>query len=94
LSDAGSTGWPANVTKAALILDGRRNTHSLIACVLLAAEPALRRELVPRLTSGNDFGSAKVVILNGRPSRADVSQSDIKVSSICRAWGLASFIRP
>jgi hypothetical protein len=34
-------------------------TLSLIAFGLVAAEPALRREVVPTLTSGNDFGSAR-----------------------------------
>jgi predicted AAA+ superfamily ATPase len=44
---------------------GGGKTHSLIAFGLLAADPALRREIVPRITSGNDFGAAKVVIFNG-----------------------------
>jgi len=38
---------------------------SLIAFGLLAADPELRREVVPKLASGKDFGSAKVVIFNG-----------------------------
>ena len=44
---------------------GGGKTHSLIAFGLLAADPALRREVVPKLASGNDFGAAKVVIFNG-----------------------------
>jgi len=44
---------------------GGGKTHSLIAFGLLAADPALRRDVVPRLTSGHDFGAAKVVIFNG-----------------------------
>jgi hypothetical protein len=44
---------------------GGGKTHSLIAFGLLAADPALRREIVPRISSGNEFGAAKVVIFNG-----------------------------
>jgi hypothetical protein len=44
---------------------GGGKTHSLIAFGLLAADPALRRDVAPRLTSGNDFGAARVVIFNG-----------------------------
>jgi len=44
---------------------GGGKTHSLIAFGLLAADPELRREVVPKLASGKDFGSAKVVIFNG-----------------------------
>jgi hypothetical protein len=44
---------------------GGGKTHSLIAFGLLAADPALRREIVPKLAAGNDFGEAKVVIFNG-----------------------------
>jgi predicted AAA+ superfamily ATPase len=44
---------------------GGGKTHSLIALGLLASDPALRREVVPKLTSGDDFGAAKVVIFNG-----------------------------
>ena len=44
---------------------GGGKTHSLIAFGLLAADPSLRREIVPKLTSGTEFGAAKVVIFNG-----------------------------
>ncbi len=44
---------------------GGGKTHSLIAFGLLAADPALRREIVPKLASGAEFGAAKVVIFNG-----------------------------
>ena len=44
---------------------GGGKTHSLIAFGLLAADPALRREVVPKLASGAEFGAAKVVIFNG-----------------------------
>ena len=44
---------------------GGGKTHSLIAFGLLAADPTLRREVVPKLTSGADFDIAKVVISNG-----------------------------
>jgi hypothetical protein len=44
---------------------GGGKTHSLIAFGLLAADPALRREVVPKLAGGADFGTAKVVIFNG-----------------------------
>ena len=44
---------------------GGGKTHSLIAFGLLAADPALRREVVPKLSSGAEFGAAKVVIFNG-----------------------------
>src|SRR5437899_7331614 len=44
---------------------GGGKTHSLIAFGLLAADPALRREVVPKLASGAEFGTAKVVIFNG-----------------------------
>src|SRR5216684_4208745 len=44
---------------------GGGKTHSLIAFGLLAADPALRREVAPKLTAGAEFGAAKVVIFNG-----------------------------
>src|SRR5208282_2192379 len=44
---------------------GGGKTHSLIAFGLLASDPGLRREVVPNIASGNDFGRAKVVIFNG-----------------------------
>ena len=44
---------------------GGGKTHSLIAFGLLAADPDLRREVVPKLAAGADFGAAKVVIFNG-----------------------------
>lgn len=44
---------------------GGGKTHSLIAFGLLASDPELRREVVPRIASSNDFGAAKVVIFNG-----------------------------
>jgi hypothetical protein len=44
---------------------GGGKTHSLIAFGLLASDPALRREVVPKISAGNDFGAAKVVIFNG-----------------------------
>lgn len=44
---------------------GGGKTHSLIAFGLLASDPGLRREVVPNFASGQDFGTAKVVIFNG-----------------------------
>ena len=44
---------------------GGGKTHSLIALGLLAQDPALRREVAPKIASGNDFGAAKVVIFSG-----------------------------
>ena len=44
---------------------GGGKTHSLIAFGLLAADPALRREIVPHISAGNAFPAAKVVIFNG-----------------------------
>jgi Protein of unknown function (DUF499) len=44
---------------------GGGKTHSLIAFGLLAADPTLRGEVVPKLASGAEFGTAKVVIFNG-----------------------------
>jgi hypothetical protein len=42
---------------------GGGKTHSLIAFGLLASDPALRREVAPKLS--DEFGAAKVVIFNG-----------------------------
>jgi len=44
---------------------GGGKTHSLIAFGLLASDPGLRREVVPSIASGKDFGAAKVVVFNG-----------------------------
>jgi hypothetical protein len=44
---------------------GGGKTHSLIAFGLLAADPELRRKVVPRISAGAEFGVAKVVIFNG-----------------------------
>ncbi len=44
---------------------GGGKTHSLIAFGLLAADPALRREIVPSIPTGTGFGAAKVVVFNG-----------------------------
>jgi hypothetical protein len=44
---------------------GGGKTHSLIALGLLAADPGLRREVVPKISTGNEFATAKVVIFNG-----------------------------
>lgn len=44
---------------------GGGKTHSLIAFGLLAANPELRREILPKLAAGEEFGAAKVVIFNG-----------------------------
>lgn len=44
---------------------GGGKTHSLIAFGLLAADPDLRREVVPRIAVGAAFGTANVVIFNG-----------------------------
>src|SRR5208282_546557 len=44
---------------------GGGKTHSLIAFGLLASDPALRREIAPKLTGADDFGAARVVIFNG-----------------------------
>ena len=44
---------------------GGGKTHSLIAFGLLASDPALRREVAPKVIGGDGFGAAKVVIFNG-----------------------------
>jgi len=44
---------------------GGGKTHSLIAFGLLAANPELRKEVLPKLFVDRDFGAAKVVIFNG-----------------------------
>jgi hypothetical protein len=44
---------------------GGGKTHSLIAFGLLAADPALRREIVPKIASGSGFGAARLVVFNG-----------------------------
>ncbi|NNG74510.1 ATP-binding protein [Rhizobium laguerreae] len=44
---------------------GGGKTHSLIAFGLLAENPELRKEILPKLTTGEEFGAAKVVIFNG-----------------------------
>jgi hypothetical protein len=44
---------------------GGGKTHSLIAFGLLAADPELRGEVVPRIRAGTEFGKARVVIFNG-----------------------------
>lgn len=44
---------------------GGGKTHSLIAFGLLAENAELRKEVVPQITAGTEFGSAKVVIFNG-----------------------------
>ncbi|HEY4172557.1 MAG TPA: hypothetical protein VGM42_05970 [Rhodopila sp.] len=44
---------------------GGGKTHSLISFGLLASDPVLRREILPRLSNGDEFGAAKVVIFNG-----------------------------
>src|SRR5271166_1457871 len=44
---------------------GGGKTHSLIAFGLLASDPALRREVAPKLTGVDGFGAARVVIFNG-----------------------------
>lgn len=47
---------------------GGGKTHSLLAFGLLAADPALRREVVPTIESGHAFDAAKVVVFNGHQS--------------------------
>ena len=67
-SGAASTGLAGRSDDGAFYLTqamGGGKTHSLIAFGLLAADPGLRREVVPRISAGNDFGAAKVVIFNG-----------------------------
>ena len=44
---------------------GGGKTHSLIALGLLAQDPALRREIVPKIASGGDFPAAKTVVFSG-----------------------------
>jgi len=44
---------------------GGGKTHGLIAFGLLAQDPGLRREVIPHIASGNEFGKTKVVIFNG-----------------------------
>ena len=51
---------------------GGGKTHSLIAFGLLAADPALRREIVPKISASNDFGAAKVVIFNGHQNPSNL----------------------
>jgi hypothetical protein len=47
---------------------GGGKTHSLLAFGLLAAEPALRRQVYPQSQAGREFGPAKVVIFSGLQS--------------------------
>lgn len=47
---------------------GGGKTHSLLAFGLLAAEPALRRQVYPQSQAGAGFGPAKVVIFSGLQS--------------------------
>src|SRR5208282_1990614 len=51
---------------------GGGKTHSLIAFGLLAADTELRREVVPRMRAGAEFGTAKVVIFNGHQNPANL----------------------
>lgn len=44
---------------------GGGKTHSLITFGLLAADPTLRRKIVPGLTAGDEFGAARVIIFSG-----------------------------
>jgi Protein of unknown function (DUF499) len=44
---------------------GGGKTHSLIAFGLLAENPELRKEVLPKVLADRDFGAAKVVIFNG-----------------------------
>ncbi len=44
---------------------GGGKTHSLLALGLLAADPALRKKVVPDLAEAAKFGAAKVVIFSG-----------------------------
>ena len=44
---------------------GGGKTHALIAFGLLAADPGLRRRIVPEIADGNEFGAAKVVMFSG-----------------------------
>jgi len=56
---------------------GGGKTHSLIAFGLLEAILGLRREAVPNLASGNDFGAARVVIVNGHQNPDTLLWGDI-----------------
>src|SRR5258708_40341829 len=49
---------------------GGGKTHSLIAFGLLAADPELRREEVPRITPAHDFPAAKGLILTAHDTPA------------------------
>jgi len=44
---------------------GGGKTHSLIALGLLAQDPSRRREVAPKIASGNEFNATKVVIFSG-----------------------------
>ncbi|WP_292426810.1 DUF499 domain-containing protein [Mesorhizobium sp.] len=56
---------------------GGGKTHSLIAFGLLASDPALRKEFLPNLHSGEEFDVAKVVIFNGHQNPENLLWGDI-----------------
>jgi hypothetical protein len=49
---------------------GGGKTHSLIAFGLLAADPELRKAVLPHSAAGREFGAAKVVTFNGHQNPA------------------------
>ncbi|MCA9233046.1 MAG: ATP-binding protein, partial [Planctomycetales bacterium] len=51
---------------------GGGKTHSLLTLGLLAADPALRRQVLPGSTAGASFGPAKVVIFSGLQSPSNL----------------------
>ena len=51
---------------------GGGKTHSLLALGLLAADPALRRQVFPQSYAGSAFGPAKIVIFSGLQSPSNL----------------------
>ena len=51
---------------------GGGKTHSLLALGLLAADPALRRQVFPQSHAGSAFGPAKIAIFSGLQSPSNL----------------------
>jgi hypothetical protein len=60
---------------------GGGKTHSLMAFGLLAADPELRSEVVPRIRAGAEFGVAKIVIFNGHQNPENLLWGSLASSS-------------
>lgn len=71
---------------------GGGKTHSLIAFGLLAKDPQLRDEVLPRLALGRDFGAANVVIFNGHQNPESLLWGYI-AEKLSRADAMAPFWR-